>query len=217
MKSLEESLNLNENKFYQMTSNTVETAYNMTNKIFDGIIRGILPDSIEDNVINIKDALELNKLAQKVATVTETIFYKKGNFNDIINSLEIEKRTETIIKNVNELFNLKGTDISKIENSKDKINDKLKKELTDAVNKYVKSLNKNQEYMETWKHHYENKDIKNMEKEYKKIEKNMEKLLPIEKEINKIRKIENITTLIKEKGGDFNLTKEELELVNKLI
>lgn len=217
MKSLEESLNLNENKFYQMTSNTVETAYNMTNKIFDGIIRGILPDSIEDNVINIKDALELNKLSQKVATVTETIFYKKGNFNDIINSLEIEKRTETIIKNVNELFNLKGTDISKIENSKDKINDKLKKELTDAVNKYVKSLNKNQEYMETWKHHYENKDIKNMEKEYKKIEKNMEKLLPIEKEINKIRKIENITTLIKEKGGDFNLTKEELELVNKLI
>ena len=55
-----------------------------------------------------------------------------------------------------------------------------------------------------------------MEKEYKKIEKEITQLIPIEKTINDVRKIENIHNLIKNNGKDFNLTQEELELAEKL-
>ena len=56
-----------------------------------------------------------------------------------------------------------------------------------------------------------------MDKQYKKIEKELEKIMPLENIITKARQLENVHQLIKNKGGDFNLTQEELELSNKLI
>ena len=55
-----------------------------------------------------------------------------------------------------------------------------------------------------------------MEKEYKKIEKEINNLVPIEKTIQQVRIIENIHNLIKNNGQDFNLTNEQIELANKL-
>ena len=56
-----------------------------------------------------------------------------------------------------------------------------------------------------------------MEKEYKRIEKEIDNLIPIEKTINNVRTIENIHNLIRNNGQDFNITKEQLELAQKLI
>ena len=55
-----------------------------------------------------------------------------------------------------------------------------------------------------------------MEKEYNKIEKEIENLAPIEKIIDNVKTIENLHTLIKNNGKDFNLTQEEIELSEKL-
>ena len=55
-----------------------------------------------------------------------------------------------------------------------------------------------------------------MEKIYKEIEKNKVNTVSIEENIKELKKIENMHLLIKRKGGDFNLTNEELELVEKL-
>ena len=55
-----------------------------------------------------------------------------------------------------------------------------------------------------------------MEKEYEKLEKELENLIPLENTINEARTIENLHNLIKNNGQDFNLTKEQLELAEKL-
>ena len=56
-----------------------------------------------------------------------------------------------------------------------------------------------------------------MQREYEKIKSCLKELLPTEQTITTARKIENLHLLIKNKGQDFNLSNEEIELPNKLI
>ena len=53
-----------------------------------------------------------------------------------------------------------------------------------------------------------------MKKEYKKIKTELNNLMPLESTIKEARKIENIQNLIQNKGN-FNLSKEELKLIEK--
>ena len=62
----------------------------------------------------------------------------------------------------------------------------------------------------------ENKDFKTMSKEYENLEKNMSKIVPIEKLINEVRVIENIHNIIKNNGGIFNIKNNQIELANIL-
>ena len=68
-----------------------------------------------------------------------------------------------------------------------------------------------------WRNYYENKDFSGMEKEYNKIEKQLKNIAPIESTIKNARTIEVLHNLIKNNGQDFNLTKEQLELAEKLV
>ena len=54
------------------------------------------------------------------------------------------------------------------------------------------------------------------EKEYKKIEKQLNNIAPIEKTINEAKTIMTLHNLIKNNGQNFNLSKEQLELAEKL-
>ena len=56
-----------------------------------------------------------------------------------------------------------------------------------------------------------------MNKVFNNIKKEIKNIIPLENTIKEIRKIENLNELIKKRGGDFNITKEEMELANKLI
>ena len=77
-------------------------------------------------------------------------------------------------------------------------------------------LNYTEKYINNWKEYFNNKDFDGMQKEYNKIEKQIDNLIPIEKTINDVRTIENLHNLIKNNGQDFNLTQEQLELAEKL-
>jgi len=55
------------------------------------------------------------------------------------------------------------------------------------------------------------------ERQFNKIQKELEKVVPLESVITKARQLENIHNLIKNNGKNFNLTQEELELANKLV
>ena len=55
-----------------------------------------------------------------------------------------------------------------------------------------------------------------MEVEYKKIEEQIQKIAPIKKTIEEANTIEMLHNLIKTNGKDFNLSSEELELIEKL-
>ena len=56
-----------------------------------------------------------------------------------------------------------------------------------------------------------------MEKEYKKLEKSLNKVIPLEETIKKAREIENIHNLIKNNGNNFELTQIEKDLAKKLV
>ena len=79
------------------------------------------------------------------------------------------------------------------------------------------SVEKIKKYAENWKDCYNNQDFNGMEKAYKKLEDELDKTLPLENTLKEARNIENIHILIKNKGGDFNLTQEELEFAQKLV
>ena len=56
-----------------------------------------------------------------------------------------------------------------------------------------------------------------MQKEFELINKDLEILVPMENTINKARVVQNLHTLIKNRDQDFNLSKEEMELCEKLV
>ncbi len=211
-RGIKETLNDIDEKFGEKINKTIDNIYNEILKVF-------LPDSIEDKVIEIKDQLRLSQLSKKVADFTKDIINNKGEKkeNKDISDLDIEKETSKIISTIKDSYNLSTQQINKLEKNKDTIVNKIEQELDKEIKKYVNAFQKNDKYINEWKEFYNSKDLKNMEKIYKKIEKNMKDIVPLEEKIKEIRELENLHLIIKKKGGDFNLTNEELELTKRLL
>ena len=87
----------------------------------------------------------------------------------------------------------------------------------DEFKNQVSSVEKINTYAENWKDCYNNQDFDGMEKAYNKLKDELDKTLPLKNTLKEARNIENIHILIKNKGGDFNLSQEELELAQKLV
>ena len=71
--------------------------------------------------------------------------------------------------------------------------------------------------MTNWKEGFNSQDFSLMQKEYNKMVKVMDSLMPLENTLSEFRTIENLQSLIKNNGKNFDLSPEELELANKLI
>ena len=81
----------------------------------------------------------------------------------------------------------------------------------------IDSIEKIGKYINNWNKCLEIKDIKGMEREYKKIQQKLDSVMPLEQTLNEVEVISNIQTLIKNKGGIENLSFEEIELAKKLV
>ena len=117
-------------------------------------------------------------------------------------NLEIYSNLENI-KNV--IKNGKNVLLNNVSNN-------IKKELDEQV-EYVKKL---ESEVSEWKEFYNNKDFDGMEKAYKRIEKQYEKIVPLENLINETKQVKVLHELIKNNGKNFDLTSEELELAKML-
>lgn len=211
-KGIKENLNQIDEKFCEVITNTIDSIYNE-------ILKTFLPDSIEDKVIKIKDQIGLSKLSKNVENFIREIINSKGK-NDLtksIKELNIEKQTNTLISNIGDAFNLSMNQINKLENNKKAISKKVEEQLSKEIKNYINTFEKNEKYISEWEKFYTSKDFENMDKIYKKIEKNVKNIIPIEEKIKEVRELENLHLLIKRKGGDFNLTNEEIELAKKLV
>ena len=78
-------------------------------------------------------------------------------------------------------------------------------------------LEKVSKYIENWKNSYNNKDLVGMEREYNKLKKQIDSITPLQSTINEAKKIENVHTLLKNKGKNYELSEVEQELANKLV
>lgn len=206
-----------------------EILNNVINWSIDAGLKYILPDSIENDVIKIKNDLLNGNAAQKIIdTIGSVINLGKEKLNnekkEIINTEDIKKVLQNpdtiklISDTVETILNNRDINIQNKERSNKKIIEKnVENNLNNQLESQINSINKIENYKNEWYKNYENKDFEKINKVYKNIKKELKNIVPIEKLIKETRKIENLNQLIKSKGGDFNITKEELELANKLV
>ena len=233
---LNNSIELNNNlEIEKEQKNFLETTLGKTiNTGIDIGIRAILPDYIEEQIIDLKDnfikyglkegikksiddAINIGKSAigivsgnfENIAQMQEAI--KNGGIIDNVSSL-----LDSVINKVQSNGLINSTVARTIKQGKNSILNNVEKNIENTFNNQIKALNYTEKYIENWKNYFENKDFNGMEKEYKKIKTEMNYLAPIEKMINEARTIENLHMLIKNNGQDFNLTKEQMELAEKL-
>lgn len=233
---LNNSIELNNNlEIEKEQKNFLETTLGKTiNTGIDIGIRAILPDYIEEQIIDLKDNLIKYGLKEGIKkSIDDAINIGKsaigivsGNFENIAQMQEAIKNGG-IIDNVSSLLDsvinkvqsnglINSTVARTIKQGKNSILNNVEKNIENTFNNQIKALNFTEKYIENWKNYFENKDFNGMEKEYKKIKTEMNYLAPIEKMINEARTIENLHMLIKNNGQDFNLTKEQMELAEKL-
>lgn len=226
-KNIENNLEKEQSNFLDsMLGKAVNTALDIG-------IRAILPNFVEDQIINIKDnlfeyglkdgisktiqdAVELGKSAVGIVTgdfenVTQMQnAVKEGGIIDGMSTL-----IDFTLKQVKKTGLLNSNIVNLISNGKDVILNNLENNIEKGFKKQISMETDIEKYIENWKKEYNNKNLKGMEKEYKKIEKEIKKLAPIEEKIKEARKIENIQNLIKNKGNDFNISETEMELLEK--
>lgn len=197
-------------------------------------IRALLPDFIDEQVINLKDNLfEYGFKDGVTKTIDDAINLGKsaigiftGKFENI-EQMQSAVQTGGLIDGLSDLLDTvvgkvsqKGLINSNVANiltqGKDIILDNVQSNIEKSFAEQVTNSNKMNKYINEWKNAFENKDFNTMEKQYKKIETELKELAPIENTINQARTIENLHNLIKNNGQDFNLTKEQLELAEKL-
>lgn len=211
-RSIKDTLNEIDEKYGESINKTIDNIYNE-------ILKTFLPNSIEDKLIEIKDKLGFSQLSKNVANFTKDLINNKNekDVNKNISELNIEKETSKIISAIKDSYDLSINQVEQLEKNKKTISNKVEQEIDKEIKSYVNAFEKNNQYINEWKGFYNSKDFKNMDKIYIKIEKNMKNIIPIEEKIKEVRELENMHQLIKRKGGDFNLTNEELELTQKLV
>ena len=197
-------------------------------------IKSALPNLIEDQVIDIKNAILEQGFKEGIKEIINTgiefgksaIGIVTGNFENI-SQIQMAVKKGGILDSVSDLLdlsikfaknkNLINSSVANlIKQSKNSIINSVSSKIEDTLTNQIKAVEKLENYCENWKVSYENKDFKSMEKDYKNIENYIKKTVPLEKTINEARKIENIHNLIKNNGKDFNISEDEWNLAKKL-
>ena len=205
----------------------------IVNSAIDFGLKEILPDFVEDEVIEVKDALFTGGLKEGIDTAIENAINLGKNIVGIFNenfkdidqvekSLEkgeiIEGISDSIDFIVNKLekSNIISTNISElIKNGKNLILGNVDSNIQNEFNSELKSLKKIEKYIKNWEKYYSEKNIEGLNTEFNKIKKQLKNIIPLENIINNIRKIENINQLIKN-SDEFNFDEVYLNIAEKI-
>lgn len=224
------------NDIKQIQENFINTSLGkVINNAIDIGLRSVLPDLIEDEIINIKDTIFENGFSEGIKTAISTVidFGKSaigivtGEFENV-NQVEMAIKKGGIIDSVSDLLDFALEKANKkdiinnstqklIKNGKDTILDTISDRIESALENQIKAVQKVENYCEKWNEAYKEKDFNNMEKAYKNIEKYLEKTIPLENILKEARKIENLHTLIKNNGENFDITENQKRLAEILI
>lgn len=205
------------------------------NTAIDTGLRIILPNSIEDGVIDIKNELLNNGLKEGIKTAINSainlgksaIGIVTGKFESVSQAYSAvksgglidstSKALDCAIKSANKNGMIKDGTAKLIKKGKNAVKECISSNIEKTFMEQVDSIEKIGKYIENWNKCLHTKDSKGMEREYKKIQEKLEKIIPLEETLNEVEAINNIQTLIKNKGGIEKLSAEEIELAKKLI
>lgn len=230
------TINLEQNLVNEKTQkNFLETILGKTiNTAIDIGIRAALPEFLEDQVINIKDNLLQYGLKDGISkTVEDAIELGKsaigivtGNFESV-SQMQSAIQSGGLIDGLSSLLDIvvnkakqagliNNTVASTIKQGKNIILNNVENNIEKTFKNQYEVIENTNKYISNWKEYFNKQDFEGMQREYKKIEKQMNDIAPIEKTINDIRTIEILHNLIKNNGQDFNLMQEQIELAEKL-
>lgn len=225
---LNENINIAQNNFLENElGKTINTAIDIG-------IKAVLPDLIEDEIINIKDAIleqgfkeGINQVINSSINLGKSVIgIFTGNFENI-SQVQNAVKSGGIIDNISNLLDsaikiannknlINNTIATMLKQGKNTILKSVSNKIEETLTNQLKAVEKLESYCEKWNMNYENKNFNEMEKAYKNIEKYLNTVMPLENIINKARNIENTHSLIKNNGKNFNLSEDEIKLSEKL-
>ena len=218
----------------QKTNDKAQGLYTIANTGLEIGLKAILPDFIEDDILDIKDKFVqegFSKGIQEIINKGEDIGKSiQGIFTGKFETVEQIKRlvqtdgildgaSDIIDKVLKSLVNKKKISKSTynlIKTGKKEILNSLENELEGYYKLNEYSLENLSELCQEWKESYKREDYSEMEKNMKKIKQKLNKNLTIETIINEARNLEKIQKYIEEKGSLENLTENEKILLEKI-
>lgn len=221
----------NENEQKSFLETTIGKAVNTG---LDIGIRYLLPDLVEEQVIDIKDSFLKNGFKEGIQTAIDSaINLGKSALGIVTGNFENINQMQTAVKNggiIDSVSNVLNSVINKvvdngvisnsvgnvIKNGKNALLNNITKNIESEFENQVNNIEKLERYTENWKEYYNNRDFDGMQKEYNKIKDQLENIAPIEKTIQAARTVENLHTLIKNNGKNFDISPEEMELAKML-
>ncbi len=236
------SNNLNLNKSQNIAQNIYENQKEFletdigkaVNSAIDIGLKVALPNFIEDEIIDIKNTILEQGFKEGIKEVISSgldvgksaMGIVTGNFENI-SQVQMAVKNGGIIDNCSKLLdfainvakknNLITNNVATIlKTSKNTILDSVSNKIDETLTNQLKAVEKLEKYCNNWNEAFNNKDIDKMNKEYNKIETNLNKIVPFENIIKQARKIENIHNLIKNNGNNFEITENEKSLAEKL-
>ena len=232
--SVEENIELGLNNSNEQQSFLESTLGKVINFSVDTGLRSILPDIIEDEVIDIKDTLIKEGFSEAIDRVVNSainlgksaIGIFTGNFENVSQAEKAVEKGGIIdgvsnvidftVDKVSDLGILPSEITNLIKNGKDVLLNNVSSNIKKEFKSQTKNIDNLTSYTNSWKEGFENQDFDQMEKYIKKIKNTLNKTMPIEKLIEEARIAENLHELIKNNGGKFDLSEEQKELAKIL-
>lgn len=204
------------------------------NNAIDVGLKSILPDLIENQVIEIKDTLFENGLKAGVETAVDSaIDFGKSAIGIFTGNFENMTQVRTAVADggiIDTMSDLLDSVINKtyqagyinrsvstlIKNGKNVLLENISSNIKNELDVQTNSVEKLGRYVDNWKEYYNNKDFEGMTKEYNKIKAQLDNIIPLENILKETREVEVLHNLIKNNGQNFDVSNLEKELVEKL-
>ena len=224
-----------ENKLYEAQQFFLQTSLGKAvNSAVDIGLKAVLPDIIEDEIIDIKNCIMENGFKEGIEEILKSgIDFGKsvsgiitGNF-ETVEQIQMAVKNGGILDKISELMDniikiikdknlINNTTASLIKQGKNSIISSISNKIEETLINQIKSVEKIEKYTNNWNTAYGIQDFDKMENAYKNIKNNLEKIVPLERVIANARTVENIHNLIKNNGKNFNLSEEKIALAKRL-
>lgn len=197
-------------------------------------IRYLLPDLIEEEIIDLKNNLinyglkdGMKKTIDSVIeTGKQTMGIFSGNFENI-GQIQRVIKNGGIIDKVSDVLDVvidKAKEKGKIDynisqtlrKGKTSILSSIERNIEYDLNNQISIAKHLDKYINNWNEFYSQRNFEGMQREYEKIRKEIKELVPLENTINNARYIQNMHNYIKNNGMKFDLNEEETSLLKKL-
>ncbi|HIU52366.1 MAG TPA: hypothetical protein IAB70_07155 [Candidatus Merdicola faecigallinarum] len=204
------------------------------NTAMDMGIRFLLPDFIENEVIEIKDTLVQEGFQEGIdKTIENAVDLGKSAIGIVTGEFENISQVQAAVEKggiIETLSNVIDTVLDKcsqnnllspnivnvIKQGKNIILDNVSSNIENMMTEQIKSVETIQTLSNNWRSYYMQKNFDGMEKEMQKLEKEMKKIIPLENLIKGAREIQNMHQLIKNNGQVFELTENQINAIKAL-